>query len=293
MASDDDPTQTQQGKSSPCTKMKDGTTHLAYKAEHAVDLDINVVIAAAIHSGDASDGETIKETVIDAQVYLQEATGQGDVIEGIAVDKGYNKTQTLVWAEERGLRTYIPEPEHPHGRRWPDKPATWRAACYGTRRRSARQKGKALQRTRSELVERTLANVCGTGRARRPWIRGVVEIGKRYLMQVAAHNLGITVRKVFGVGTRRGLQGTSGTLHGYLAAIFVLETRFWPANGDSSGFGRRDLHFLSAAACCLRQHDLGSYSAGRHLLQQAVKPSAAPASGRRAQRASRYERSRW
>jgi transposase len=144
MASDDDPTQTQQGKSSPFTKMNDGTTHLAYKAEHAVDLDTHIVIAATIHSGDAADGETIKETVIDAQVYLQEATGQGDVIEGIAVDKGYNKTQTLVWAEERGLRTYIPEPEHPHGRRWTDKPATWQAACYGTRRRCARQKGKAL-----------------------------------------------------------------------------------------------------------------------------------------------------
>lgn len=230
------------------TKMKDGTTHLAYKAEHAVDLDTNIVIAATIHSGDAADGETIKETIIDAQAYLQEATGQGDVIEGIAADKGYNKTETLVWADERGLRTYIPEPEHTHGRRWTDKPAKWQAACYGTRRRCARQKGKALQRTRSELVERTFAHVCGTGRARRSWIRGVVEIGKRYLMQVAAHNLGIILRKVFGVGTPRGLQGTSGTLRCRFAAIFVLVARFWPANGDSSGFGRLNPDFLATAA---------------------------------------------
>lgn len=90
------------------TKMKDGTTHLAYKAEHAVDLDTNIVIAATIHSGDAADGETIKETIVDAEIYLQQATGRGDLIEEIAADKGYNKTETLVWAEERELRPTFP-----------------------------------------------------------------------------------------------------------------------------------------------------------------------------------------
>jgi len=122
------------------TKMKNGSTHLAYKAEHAVDLDTNVVIAATIHPADAADGETIKETVVEAQGNLNDATNQECLIAEIAADKGYNKTETLAWAEERGIRTYIPEAEHDHKRRWDDKPKAWREACFENRRRVARRR---------------------------------------------------------------------------------------------------------------------------------------------------------
>lgn len=208
-------------------KMKDGTTHLAYKAEHAVDLDTNIVIGATIQPGDAADGETVKDTVIEAQGNLNDATEDQCRITELAGDKGYNKTETLVWAEERGIRTYIPEAEHKNGRRWDDKPDGWREACYNTRRRVARDKGKAMQRTRSELVERTFAHVCETGRGRRSWIRGMVEVSKRYLMQVAAHNLGVILRKLFGVGTPRGWGGLAGSLRALFGACCVVLVGFW------------------------------------------------------------------
>lgn len=209
------------------TKMKDGTTGLAYKAEHAVDLDTNIIIAATIQPADAADGETAKETIAEAQDNLGDATKQKCSIVELAADKGYHKTETLVWAEEHGIRTYIPEAEHKHKRRWVDKPDTWRLACLANRRRVARDKSKALQRRRSEFVERTFAHICETGRARRSWIRGLVEVSKRYLMQVAAHNLGLILRKLFGLGTPRGWGSAATALLALVAALCALIGRLW------------------------------------------------------------------
>jgi hypothetical protein len=56
------------------------------------------------------------------------------------------------------------------------------------------------------LTERTFAHVCETGGARRCWLHGMLEVSKRYLLQVAARNLGLLMRKLFGMGTPRGLQ---------------------------------------------------------------------------------------
>ena len=117
-----------------------------------------------------------------------------------------------------------------HNRRWTDKPASWRSACFENRRRVARKKSKGLQRRRSEFVERTFAHVCTTGGARRTWIRGLVEVGKRYLMQVAAHNLGLILRKLFGVGTPRGW----GSRADLLGDIWRLLLRLWLAMAGSS-----------------------------------------------------------
>jgi transposase len=208
-------------------KMKDGTTHLAYKAEHAVDLDTNIVIGATIKPGNAADGETVKETVVEAQSNLNEATEQQCCITEVAADKGYNKTETLVWAEERGIRTYIPEAEHKHKRVWHNKPDGWREACFENRRRVGRKKGKALQRTRSELVERTFAHICETGRGRRSWIRGLVEVSKRYLMQVAAHNLGVILRSLFGVGTPRGWGSAAQAFRNLFGGLWALLASIW------------------------------------------------------------------
>src|SRR5262249_11204638 len=80
-------------------------------------------------------------------------------------------------------------------------------AYRNNRRRVRGARGKRWQRLRSERVERSFAHVCETGGGRRSWLRGLVEVSKRYLLQVAAHNLGMVMRKLFGVGTPRSLQG--------------------------------------------------------------------------------------
>jgi len=52
--------------------------------------------------------------------------------------------------------------------------------------------------------------VCDTGGSRRSWRRGIEKVQKRYLIAMAAHNLGLIMRKVFGIATPRGLQAERG-----------------------------------------------------------------------------------
>ena len=66
-----------------------------------------------------------------------------------------------------------------------------------------RPKGKQLQKLRSERVERSFAHICETGGARRTWLRGLQKINKRYRATVAAHNLGLIMRSLFGTGKPR------------------------------------------------------------------------------------------
>lgn len=188
------------------TKMKDGRTHLAYKAEHVVDLDSDIVLAATVHPANHGDPETLVDSVIEASVNLKEA-GSEQEIEEVAADKGYHKASTLVLADGLNMRTYIPEPRRPHGRKWTDKPAEEQRCVNENRRRVQRAKSKKLQKLRSERVERTFAHVCDTGGARRSWLRGLKEVGKRYLLAVAAHNLGRILWKLFSVGKPKSLQG--------------------------------------------------------------------------------------
>jgi transposase len=176
---------------------------LAYKAEHAVDLETEIVVAADVKPADAADGETAKDTVVDAQGNLNDATKSECVISELAADKGYHKTETLVWLRERGIRSYVAARRDKRQRRWDDKPDGWREAEYENRRRTNREKGKQLQRRRSEVVERSFAHVCATGGSRRTWIRGLAEVGKRYLVAVLAHNLGVVLRALIGVGKPR------------------------------------------------------------------------------------------
>ena len=209
------------------TKMKDGTTHLAYKAEHVVDLDTDVVLAATVHPGDRADSESLPESLVAAQANLIGAKSES-AVEDVVADTGYHKAETLAQIEGWGVRTYIPESERKGKRRWTDKPPEWREAVYGNRRRCRGKRGKQLQRRRSEQLERSFAHVCETGGARRTWIRGLTEVAKRYLIQVAAHNLGVLMRKVFGVGTPRALQGRAalfrqffGLCHGVWIVLCV------------------------------------------------------------------------
>jgi transposase len=192
-------------------KMKDGTTHLAYKAEHVVDLDSDLVVAACIHTADRTDGDTLIESVVTAQVNLARA-GSEAVIEEAVADKGYHKAEALADCAEQEVRTYIPERRSKQRRRWTDKPAHWERAFRGNRRRVAGARSKRLQRRRSEYVERSFAHVCETGGGRRSWLRGQADVSKRYQIQVAAHNLGVVMRKLFGVGTPRSLQRACAAL---------------------------------------------------------------------------------
>jgi transposase len=212
------------------TKMKDTRTHLAYKAEHVVDLDSEFVIAAPIYQADQSDQATLVDSILHAQVKLVMAGSEQEIEEAVA-DKGYHKAQTLVDCEHWNTRTYIPEPK---GRNydWDGKPPEQRRAVEANRQRIARSKSKRLQKRRSEWAERSFAHVCETGGARRTWLRGLENVTKRYAVQVAAHNLGLLMRKLFGMGKPRTRQG------GGKAVDLLGWLEWWSATLLSRWYGR-------------------------------------------------------
>ncbi len=186
-------------------KMKDGTTHLAYKPEHALDVESDLVLAAPVYAADEGDASTLSQTLALAQANLVLAGSEAEIRE-VAADKGYHSNETVTWCDSLGIRTYIPERESPHGRRWTDKPAEVKEAVYRNRRRVRGEHGKALGRLRSEYTERSFAHVCETGGARRSRLRGLLNVAKRYLMYVAGRNLGVIMRALFNMGTPRSLQ---------------------------------------------------------------------------------------
>jgi hypothetical protein len=187
-------------------KMKDGRTHLAYKAEHVVDLKTDLVLAAVIYDANRGDAETLAESVVEAQKNIIQADSPANIKRAVA-DKGYHSAETLALMNgPLGVRTYIPEPKRRYRWKWRERPAEQQAAVTGNSRRVRGACGKRLQRLRSELTERSFAHVCETGGARRCWLRGMAKVAKRYLLQVAARNLGMIMRKLVGMGTPRGLQ---------------------------------------------------------------------------------------
>jgi transposase len=214
------------------TKMKDGRTHLGYKAEHVIDLQSEVVVAATIYPADRSDGETLLESVSQAQENVARA-GSDAFAEEVVADKGYHKAQTLAECVAYDLRTYIPERTERRPRRWIDKPAGWRDAFRANRRRVRGQRSRRLQRLRSERVERSFAHVCNTGGARRTWLRGIEDVQKRYLVTLAGRNLTVLMRALFGIGTPRSLQGLPAAVFAALCALGLalsnVSTAAWRA----------------------------------------------------------------
>jgi transposase len=210
-------------------KMKDGTTHLAYKAEHVVDLDTEIILAAEVYHADQSDSATLEDSVQQAQANQTDA-GSDEHIEDAVADKAYHSAETVTTlAEETPYRTYIPEQQRPHRRKWTDKPPQQKQAVYANRRRTRGQRGKALQRKRSELAERTFAHVCETGGARRTWLRGIDKVRKRYLIAAAAHNLSVVMRALFNMGTPRGLQKFKMDMEGLIEDVFSRLDLAWLA----------------------------------------------------------------
>ena len=212
-------------------QLKDGRTHLAYKASHVVDLASDLILAAPIHAATAADMHLLVDDVLKAQLHLKAAKSDVEIRE-IAADKGFHSAAALELCEFANIRTYVPEPKMPQGRVWTDKPEAQQRAVYANRRRMKRAKGKRLGRLRSERVERSFAHVCDAGGMRRSRLRGLVDVTKRYLIAAAAHNLGRILRKLFGIGKPRSLQGgsaTTSTLDFLLARpTIILQTIFAP-----------------------------------------------------------------
>jgi len=109
-------------------------------------------------------------------------------------------------------------------RRWSDKPPAFKEAVYANRRRLQGDRNKRLQRRRSELVERSFAHICETGGARRSWLRGLEQVNRRYKIVAAARNLGLVMRKLFGIGKPRCLQGSFSFVYFIQIARTVLRT---------------------------------------------------------------------
>ena len=217
------------------TKMKDGRTHLAHKAEHAVDLESGALVAVTLQGADVGDTTSLVATAIAAAEQVEAAHAQSDTpaeLTEIVADKGYHSNQTMVDLAAVDVRSYIAEPDR--GRRdWTKTPEA-QAPVYGNRRRVRGARGRQLLRQRGESVERSFAHLYDTGGLRRTHLRGHSNILKRLLIHAGAFNLGLLMRQVFGRGTPRGLQGrriapgapdiTLGTL---LDRVWTAAMRLW------------------------------------------------------------------
>jgi len=200
------------------TKMKDGRTHLAHKAEHAVDMATGAIVAVTVQDADRGDTTSVDETLAQAEKQIDEVAatpeGEGQVHEDglseVVADRGYHSDRVLTKLEEQGLRSYIPEPQRPR-RKW-DGDVDARLALYANRRRIRGKRGRRLLRSRGELIERSFAHLYETG-MRRTHLRGHENILKRLLIHSGAFNLGLLLRKLTGTGTPRGLQGAPALIH--------------------------------------------------------------------------------
>jgi transposase len=185
-------------------KLKDGRTHLAYKPEHAVDLDTGVIVAAALHLADNGDTTTIEGTLAAAEKNLAQidAAPTQDEPSELVADKGYHSRAVLKDLDGGAWKTRIAEPRQPGFSRWHGDDKA-RAAVYANRTRLGSAVGKQAMRRRAEIVERSFAHNLDRGGMRRTWLRGRDNVHKRYLVHVAGHNLGILMRLLIGAGTPR------------------------------------------------------------------------------------------
>jgi len=220
------------------TKMKDGRTHLAHKAEHAIDLETGAIVGITVQDADDGDTTTMQQTLPEAAEQLDAVAAVTDepvaVVEELVADKGYHSRTAVHDLDTLGIRTYISEPDR--GRQsWTDQEAE-RDAVYANRRRIQGARGRRLLRRRGELLERPFAHLYETGGLRRAYVRGHDNVLKRLLLHASAFNLGLWMRKLFGIGTPRGLQGRAAVLSAMFRllwsqifeAIAALFDQGWP-----------------------------------------------------------------
>jgi transposase len=223
------------------TKMKDGSTHLAHKAEHAVDFQSGAIVAVTLQPADRGDTESLPVTLEQTQENLKEAAGESENVQSpegqgrggeeaapdeqriveVVADKGYHSNQTCRDLSEAHIRSYFSEPDN--GRRnWKGK-GKERQAVYANRRRIRGERGKGLLRKRGELLERSFAHCYETGGMRRIHLRGHPNILKRLLIHVAGFNLALVMRSMYGIGKPRRLQdGLPGAVLGLLGGILAV-----------------------------------------------------------------------
>ena len=215
--------------------MKDGRTHLAHTAEHAVDLETGAIVGVTVQDAHSGDTTTMVETLITAAEQV-EAVGAAGITEVVG-DKGYHSNETMEAFVDLGVRSYVSEPDR--GRRnWTGKAAA-RTAVYANRRRIRGARGQRLLRRRGELLERPNAHLYETGGMRRVHLRGHPNILKRLLLQVCGANLGLLMRQLTGVGTPRSLQGRAAARVAVLIALLsAFWGRVWPSWARSSQIRR-------------------------------------------------------
>jgi transposase len=233
------------------TKMKDGRTHLAHKAEHAVDLDTGAIVAVTLQPADRGDTTSLYHTVAEAAEQLntvaadEKAGGKiaQPVVQEVVTDKGYHSNETARDLRDNEIRSYLSEPDR--GRRdWEGK-ANERVAVYANRRRIRGERGKRLLRKRGELLERPFAHCYETGGMRRTHLRGHPNILKRLLIHVAGFNLGLVMRQLLGIGKPRRVQDALaaallapmdlvGNLLRPWATLAARCIRFWRSETDES-----------------------------------------------------------
>lgn len=193
------------------TKLKDGRTALAYKAENAVDMETGAIVAVTTHSGAAADTTTVIETVIEAGIavadLITEKTPEGtyevhpEGVQEVVADKGYHSNDVMAGMAELEVRSYVAEPDR-GPRNWAGKEAE-KAAVYGNRRRIKGNRGKRMQRQRGEKIERNFAHQFDTGGLDRLYVRGLEDVHKKFLIQAAACNLALLLRSTYGSGKPR------------------------------------------------------------------------------------------
>jgi transposase len=214
------------------TKLKDGRTALAFKAENAVDMETGAIVAVTTHGGAAADTATVAETVIEAGLavagLIDVKTPEGNYevhpegIEEVVADKGYHSNDVLVELAGMDVRTYIAEPDR-GPRNWLGKAAE-KAAVYGNRRRIQGHRGKSLQRQRGERIERNFAHQFDTGGLDRLYVRGRENVHKKFLIQAAACNLALLMRSRYGSGKPKAAHDVLGdALLALLAILAVLK----------------------------------------------------------------------
>ena len=215
------------------TKMKDGRTHLAHKAEHAVDLDTGAVVAVTLQEADKGDTTTLDVTLCEsgdrvAALAVREAELHPDDapkvnvtgIEEMVADKGYHSAAVVERVKGHQVRSYIPERQQKGRRKWEGK-ASQQQAVYANRRRVQGNYGKSLLRRRGEFVERSFAHCYDTGGMRRTHLRKHKNILKRQLIHVAGFNLSLIFRKLMGAGTPREWNNRGGALFLFFLALFT------------------------------------------------------------------------
>jgi transposase len=227
------------------TKMKDDRTHLAHKAEHAVDLKTGAVLAVTLQEADQGDTATVVETVAEAGENVAELIGTEEAnqkpkmhlrgIEEVVTDKGYHSGAMLVMLKSAEVRTYIPEKKQTGQRHWDNK-GEQQQTVYANRRRVNGAYGRRLLRKRGELIERSFAHCYATGGMRRTHLRGHQNILKRLLIHVGAFNLSLIFRHLLGSGTPRELKNRQSSL---LFALFLVIQSFLPLeNRTNKSFSR-------------------------------------------------------